>query len=87
MAASVTPPLAPNILPAPDVFPNNESYSLSWSFARFMPFDLKSFAYSLTVRTASTSRPPSVYISGLSASCFLAVQGITAMWYILSFPR
>ena len=41
---------------------------------------------SRTVRTASTSRPPSVESSGTSHSYFFATQGMTETQKILFFP-
>ena len=82
-AASITPPAAPKIFPAPVLSPKGLSYSPSGSFKRSKPRDRKSRINSRVVRTASVFGYPSFTSSGRSASYFLAVHGMIATWKIL----
>ncbi len=77
-AASVTPPLAPNSLPADVRSPNGVSGASGASVARSRPCARISSASSRVVRTASMSGRPSRAISGRPASNFLAVHGMMA---------
>ena len=77
-AASITPPLAPNMSPAPEQMPIGESKSISAKSAQLrIPFCLQKSPNSLVVRTASTVGTFSFnHICLRSISSFLAVQGI-----------
>ena len=76
-AASITPPLAPKITPAP-VYSPNISWSKSSSFKsrKLIPNILINLPNSLVVNTASTSFKPSVRFSSRSFSPFLATHGM-----------
>ena len=76
-AASITPPVTPNISAAPVPSPRGASNSPSGRFTKSMPAVFIIRASSLVVSTASTSRLPSTSISGRCISYFLAVQGMT----------
>ncbi len=76
MAASITPPLAPNSLPAVVRSPKGVSAVSGGSCARSSPRMRISRANSRVVSTASMSGRPSWAISGRAASNFFAVQGM-----------
>ena len=90
-AASITPPVLPNMAAAPVYFPSNVSGPSSGSLVMSIPAILSSFANSLVVITMSTSgnfgvssgmcpfsfnHSQALHISSLALSNFLAVHGI-----------
>ena len=83
-AASITPPVAPNITPAPVCMPNGESKGSSGSAAGSIWSARSKRTNSRVVSTKSTSKPCAVFIVGNSLSAFLATQGITDTQKIFS---
>ena len=77
-AASITPPVAPNITPAPEDSPKGLSKSSSGNKLKLIPALLIILASSLVVSDISTSGIPfpAADWSSLPTSNFLAVQGI-----------
>jgi len=77
-AASMTPPVAPKMMPEPDAVPNGSSKSLGGMSGRYSPNCRVMTASSRAVSTWSTSANPESVISGRPASNFFAVQGMRA---------
>ena len=75
--ASATPPELPNITPPPVLKPRGISNADCSRFAKERPDSSIILASSCVVKTISVSGIPSCESSGLVASNFLAVQGIT----------
>ena len=76
IAASITPPVAPNNLPAVVRSPNGVSAPSAGSSDKSSPCMCSSWISSRVVSTASMSATPLRAISGRAASNFLAVQGM-----------
>ncbi len=77
-AASITPPVAPNITAAPVEIPRGESNSSSGRDLKSIPTLSIILPNSRTVRDTSTSGTPAALWSGRPISNFLAVHGIIA---------
>ena len=93
-AASMTPPVFPNMTPAPEASPKGESKGISGRALKSIPSSFAQRASSLVVMTLSMSRIsgfprylPAAFISLLLISIFFAVHGVKATLMIFSGSR